>query len=182
MHERADGPELVDEDKEQEWGVEAIVGHRRKEKGAVEYLVKWKDWPEEHDTWMSAYPYLENARELLDSYQRDHRLSEAGEISSDSHHSVGVDCIQDPCDTGYEEPRPAKRRRLPPHQGGLHSRKRIRRSEDIGSLNAEEPRSYDVSYQAAVATTSCSMQASEEMPIYGYLTLKTIESKVVYCL
>src|SRR5258706_4887339 len=36
--------------------------------------------------------------------------------------------------------------------------------------------------QATVATSSGSMQESEEIPIHGYLTLKTIESKVMYCL
>jgi len=42
--------------------------------------------------------------------------------------------------------------------------------------------SLNVSYQATAATSSVSMQESEEIPIHGYLTLKTIESKVVYCL
>ncbi|KAH8587516.1 NACHT domain-containing protein [Bisporella sp. PMI_857] len=36
--------------------------------------------------------------------------------------------------------------------------------------------------QADKTTSSLSMQESEEIPIHGYLTLKTIESKVVYCL
>ena len=40
----------------------------------------------------------------------------------------------------------------------------------------------NVPYQATAATSSGSMQESEEIPIHGYLTLKTIESKVVYCL
>ena len=40
----------------------------------------------------------------------------------------------------------------------------------------------DVSYQATAATSSVNMQESEEIPIRGYLTLKTIESKVVYSL
>jgi hypothetical protein len=39
-----------------------------------------------------------------------------------------------------------------------------------------------VSYQATAATSSVSMQESEEIPIHGYLTLKSVESKVVCCL
>jgi hypothetical protein len=39
-----------------------------------------------------------------------------------------------------------------------------------------------VSYEATTATSSGSIRESEEIPIRGYLTLKTIESKVVYCL
>ena len=42
--------------------------------------------------------------------------------------------------------------------------------------------SLDAPYQAAKATTSGSIHESEEIHIHGYLTLKTIESKVVYCL
>merc|ERR1712072_823600 len=41
---------------------------------------------------------------------------------------------------------------------------------------------FDVSYQATAATSSVDMQESEEIPIRGYLTLKTIGSKVVYSL
>jgi hypothetical protein len=42
--------------------------------------------------------------------------------------------------------------------------------------------SLNVSYQATAATSSGGVQESEEIPIHGYLTLKTIDSKVVYCL
>jgi hypothetical protein len=47
---------------------------------------------------------------------------------------------------------------------------------------APSTHSLDAAYQAAAATSSGSMHESEEIPIHGYLTLKTIESKVVYCL
>jgi hypothetical protein len=48
----------------------------------------------------------------------------------------------------------------------------------------EGPATYplDVLCQAATATSSSSTQESEEMPIHGYFTLKTVASKVVYCL
>ncbi|PVH69523.1 hypothetical protein DL98DRAFT_598588 [Cadophora sp. DSE1049] len=64
------------------------------------------------------------------------------------------------------------------------SRKRVKRAKDMEHNDVETPstHSLNVSYQATAATSSVSMQESEEIPIHGYLTLKTIESKVVYCL
>ena len=49
-------------------------------------------------------------------------------------------------------------------------------------LAAPPTYSLNVSCQAATATSSGSTQESDEIPIYGYLTLKTLESKVLYCL
>ena len=68
--------------------------------------------------------------------------------------------------------------------GRPHSRKRVRRTKDTGDNDVEAPSTYclDASDQAIAATSSGSMQESEEIPIHGYLTLKIIESKVVYCL
>jgi hypothetical protein len=68
--------------------------------------------------------------------------------------------------------------------GRPRSRKRVRRTKDREHSDVEgpSPHSLDVLCQAAAATSSSSMQESEEIPIHGYLTLKTIESKVVYCL
>jgi hypothetical protein len=61
--------------------------------------------------------------------------------------------------------------------------KRVRRTKDTEDNDVETPtHSLNVSYQAIAASLSGSMQESEEIPIHGYLTLKTIESKVVYCL
>ena len=68
-------PELSDEDEEQEWEVEAIVDHQQdgRSKGR-KYLIKWKAWPDDHNTWLPAFPNLENAKELLDSYDKNHGL------------------------------------------------------------------------------------------------------------
>jgi hypothetical protein len=72
----------------------------------------------------------------------------------------------------------SKRGRLP------HSRKRVRRTKDREHNDVEGPPTYpvDVLCQAAAATSSSSTQESEEMPIHKYFTLKTVASKVVYCL
>jgi hypothetical protein len=68
--------------------------------------------------------------------------------------------------------------------GRLQSRKRVRRTKDREYNDMESLFIYplNVSCPAAVATSSSSMQESEEMPIYGYFTLKAVASKVVYCL
>lgn len=64
------------------------------------------------------------------------------------------------------------------------SRKRVRRTKDNenNGVQAYPTHSIDASYQAAAATSCGSVQESEEIPIHGYFTLKSIESKVVYCL
>jgi hypothetical protein len=68
--------------------------------------------------------------------------------------------------------------------GQPHSQKRVRWTKDRKHNDIEDPSTHylDVSCQAAAATSSSSMQESEEIPIHGYFTLKTVASKVVYCL
>ena len=73
---KGEWPELADDDEEQEWEVEAIVDDRKQGKREIEYLIKWKDWPEDHNTWLKAYPYLQNAMEMVDEYRKDHGLEE----------------------------------------------------------------------------------------------------------
>ena len=71
-------PELADDDNEQEWEVEAILDHKQDGRSKNRrYLIKWKGWPEDHNTWLPAYPNLRNAKELLDSYDENHGLGEA---------------------------------------------------------------------------------------------------------
>jgi hypothetical protein len=69
-------------------------------------------------------------------------------------------------------------------RGRPHSRKRARRAKNREHSDVEttSTHSLGVSYRATAATSSGSIRESEEIPILGYLTLKTIESKVVYCL
>ena len=69
-------------------------------------------------------------------------------------------------------------------RGRPRSQKRVRRTKDREYNDLESPLTHllDVSCQAAAATTSSSTQESEEMPIHGYFTLKTVASKIVYCL
>lgn len=69
-------------------------------------------------------------------------------------------------------------------RGRPRSRKRVRQTKDTRDNDVEAPSTHylNVSDQAIAATSSSSMQESEEIPIHGYFTLKTIASKVVYCL
>jgi len=68
-------PELSEEDEEQEWDVEAIIDHKQDGRSKHRrYLIKWKDWPEDHNTWLPAYPNLNNSQALLDAYLKNHSL------------------------------------------------------------------------------------------------------------
>jgi hypothetical protein len=64
------------------------------------------------------------------------------------------------------------------------SRKQVKQAKDVGDddMAACPNHSLEVSCQAIAPTLSSGMQESEEIPIHGYFTLKTIRSKVVYCL
>ncbi|KAG9228932.1 hypothetical protein BJ875DRAFT_476231 [Amylocarpus encephaloides] len=65
-----------------------------------------------------------------------------------------------------------------------HSRKRFKQVKETEHDNVEtlSTHSLDVPDQATIATSSSSVQESEEIPIHGCLILKTVGSKVVYCL
>ena len=67
--------------------------------------------------------------------------------------------------------------------GRLRPWKRVRRTKDSARNDVEGPPTHllDILCQAATTSSSCT-QESEEMPIHGYFTLKTVASKVVYCL
>ena len=57
---------------EEEWEVEAIVGHRTRRK-KTEYLVHWKGYPASERTWEPATG-LGNAKEMLDEYKKKNKL------------------------------------------------------------------------------------------------------------
>jgi hypothetical protein len=64
------------------------------------------------------------------------------------------------------------------------SRKRVKRAKDREPNEAKTPSTQplNVSCQAITATSSVGMQESEEIPICGSLVLKTVGSRVIYCL
>lgn len=103
------------------------------------------------------------------------------EIRDINHEMVDDSGTDDSNDEDYDDMSnaAASERRRPPR-----SRKRAKRAKDMEHNDVEIPstHSLNVSCQATAATSTFSMQESKEIPIHGYLTLKTIESKVVYCL
>ena len=69
---------------------------------------------------------------------------------------------------------------------GTRTRKRVKQARNRESSGVETPSNHspNASYQdcTTAVTSSISMQESEEIPIRGFLTLKTIGPKVVYSL
>ena len=63
-------PEIVGDN--DEWEVEAIVGHRKKF-GKMTYQVKWKGYPTSDNSW-EPESHLRNAPQLLKAYKETHRL------------------------------------------------------------------------------------------------------------
>ena len=63
-------PDLIDG--EEEFEVEAIIGHRKRW-GNMQFLIKWKGYPTSENSW-EPERNLENADELLRTYKRTHRL------------------------------------------------------------------------------------------------------------
>lgn len=68
--------------------------------------------------------------------------------------------------------------------GQPRSRKQVRQAKNTEDTSVEAASTHppNVLCQAIAATLSGSMHESEEIPIYKYFILKTIMSKVVYCL
>jgi hypothetical protein len=109
-------------------------------------------------------------------------------VAGSRHDDDGNDSDGDPKDEDYagdtdaagsdpeERPRPPKRR------------KREKGTEDAAgttssaSEQASFTNSIDASTQGTGAASSVTSQESEEIPIRGFLTLKTFESNVLYCL
>jgi len=65
-------PELVDN--EEEYSVDHIVRHKKNNKGNLLFLIRWKGYSVEDDTWEPA-SNLKNARETLDEYKKRHKLT-----------------------------------------------------------------------------------------------------------
>jgi hypothetical protein len=68
-------------------------------------------------------------------------------------------------------------------EGRPRSQKQVRQANDTKYNDVKTPftHSFNVLYYATAATLSGSIQESEEIPIHRYLTIKTIESKVMNC-
>ena len=65
-------PDLIEG--EEEWEVEAIVGHKLY-RGKWRFLVKWKGYPTSDNSWEPA-EHLDNATDILQAYKTQHKLAE----------------------------------------------------------------------------------------------------------
>jgi histone-lysine N-methyltransferase SUV39H len=65
---------------EPEYEVERIVDHRKVQNGRIHYLVKWKDWPKESNTW-EPEENLTNCKQMLINYNKKFKLSRLGSAS-----------------------------------------------------------------------------------------------------
>jgi hypothetical protein len=66
-----DQPGAIEVDGEQEWEIERLLNKRIIKKGrgvSTQYLVRWKGWGLEYDTWYRIQD-LQNAAELVTEYE-----------------------------------------------------------------------------------------------------------------
>ena len=102
---------------------------------------------------------------------------EVGHVDQEEDSDSSTD---DPDDEDYSDTSNAAVSR---RRGSRHLRKRARRTKDsehnVESLSTP---SFDNSSQSAAATLPGSIHKSEQIPVHGFLTLKTVGSKIVYCL
>jgi histone-lysine N-methyltransferase SUV39H len=68
------------EEGEPEYEVEKIVDHRRVQNGRIHYLVKWKGWSKENNTW-EPEENLTNCKQMLINYHKKFKVSRSGSAS-----------------------------------------------------------------------------------------------------
>lgn len=64
-------PDVIDE--QDEYEVEAIVGHRKKKDG-IHYHIKWKGYSSGENTWEPEDSLIPHARDILNSYKKAKKL------------------------------------------------------------------------------------------------------------
>jgi Chromo (CHRromatin Organisation MOdifier) domain len=161
---------LVDDDSDQEWEVEAIVGPRKQGKSPMRYQVKWKDWSEEHNTWMKASG-LRNAKEMLDAYHAKY-------LAGIGHHCLDNHCVQNCSDDIHHNPRSTKRRSPRSQEDTPRSQKRTKSRE---CPKPDATPTHDASDQVnATNKPRRKTGESEEIPIRGFLKLESNGSEVIY--
>ena len=75
---RKEAPQPVVIEEEEEWEVEKII-NKRKVQGREKYLVWWKGYTAEENTWESR-ENLKNAMELVEEFEREYRREEEEEL------------------------------------------------------------------------------------------------------
>jgi hypothetical protein len=129
MPEEWQGPELAEDDEEEEWEVEAILD-RRKTDRKVEYLVHWKGWPRAYDQWEPKNPNLKNAADLLEKFDKEFNARERQEAK---------EAMQKPSLRGNEdvELRFKKQPIATQHDGTSRSERSRNRTSDLSKFDSE---------------------------------------------
>jgi len=65
---KVEEPKLVEVDRVKEWKVEKTL-NKRKVRGVIKYLVYWKGFTAENDTWEKEEENLENTKEVVDEFK-----------------------------------------------------------------------------------------------------------------
>jgi histone-lysine N-methyltransferase SUV39H len=79
-------PEL--QEGEEVYEVEKIVDHRKDQNGGIQYLVKWKGWPKESNTW-EPEENLTNCKQILKNYFAKFKVQGGGSTS------IGLPSVED---------------------------------------------------------------------------------------
>jgi hypothetical protein len=108
------------DDDEQLYEVERIVS-RRKRKGRVEYLLKWKGWDDSHNSWIAAKECA--CDELVEEFEENERANKRRKHTSKTASTKGKEKIMDESDVEDEE---------------NEKREAIRREEEMEHNNRED--------------------------------------------
>ena len=67
-------PPPIEVDGEEEYEVDHIVRHKKNRQGRFLFLIRWKGYGPDEDSWEPA-SNLKHAREILNAYKMSHKLS-----------------------------------------------------------------------------------------------------------
>lgn len=70
----------IEEEEAEEYIVEKVLSKRRK-KGGIEYLLKWKGYPDSENSWEPYFGIKDTCQELIEEYEKEH---DGGEAEVDS--------------------------------------------------------------------------------------------------
>ena len=69
------------EEETEEYIVEKVLNKRRK-KGGIEYLLKWKGYPDSENSWEPYASIKDTCQELISEYEQEHGVEETEEVDS----------------------------------------------------------------------------------------------------
>lgn len=69
------------EEETEEYIVEKVLSKRRK-RGRIEYLLKWKGYPDSENSWEPCVSIKDTCQELIDEYEKEHGGDETEQVDS----------------------------------------------------------------------------------------------------